>query len=136
MVIAIEFAGMRWPAGERFIANEEIEPAVSIEIEPRAGLGGMEGEQAGRLGDVFKSAVAIIFEERIGKEALLTHPGAPEDEQIGEPVVVVIGGDGIEPAGEAHQAGLPSALGKGTVPVVVEIMHLVAQPDGGNDYVQ
>ena len=67
---------------------------------------------------------------------LVPQPGAAQDENVQVAVVVVVGVDQVEPAGQPDQARLLRALGEGPVPVVVEEPELAPQVPGGDHEVE
>jgi len=136
-IVSIQFAGVGLAfAGGGFVADEEVEMAVVVVVEPSGRLRGIEAEEAGFLGDVGEGAVAVVAEERVGIAAHVGEPGAAEDEDIDEAVVVVVGLDQVEPAGEAEEAGFGGALGEGGVAVVDEEPELAGGTPGGGEDVE
>ena len=113
------------------IADEEIEEAVAVVIEPEGG--GAEAlfvEEAGFLGDVGEGAFAGVVEE-----AALADAG---DEDVGETVVVVVGDGHAHAVQFEVEAGGFGDVSEGAVAIVaVELeggaLALVAGPVHGVD---
>ncbi len=61
--VVVELARML-VARRRLVPHEEVEPAVSIVVEPGRGLGRGESQQARLAGHVREGAVAVVAEER------------------------------------------------------------------------
>ena len=118
-----------------FIALKEIEPAIPIIIEPNASLGRVSGQQAGSLGNVGKSAVAIIPQEGTRNPSWFVEPRPALDPNIQQAVIVVICLLHVESAGQALEPRLGSAFGKMAVAIVVEIVNLGAQVPGRKDHI-
>src|ERR1035437_8768628 len=100
------------------VADQEVEPAVAVEIEPDGrGAEGAATAQPGLFGDVDEAAAAVIPEE-----AVLADGG---DQEVREAIVVVVA-DGHTHAVHFHrQAGALGDVGEGAVTVVA------VEPHGG-----
>ena len=57
----IQLAGIRIVAVRRLIADEEIQPAIAVVIEPGGGLGGMLAVESHFLGYVGEGSVPPLF---------------------------------------------------------------------------
>ncbi len=97
VVVVEELRGV-FVAGAGLVADEDVEPAVVVEVGHGGGVGGVGGEQAGCFGDVVEGAVAVVAQEGEGVAALLAPPASAEDEDVGVAVVVVVGEDEVEAA--------------------------------------
>ena len=140
-VIVVEFAGMDIPlglgvadelmsgtAGDRFVADEQVDPAVVVEIRPGGRLGGMKREHTSRIGDVFKGAVAVVAQQGVGMLTFGSEPGPAQDEDIGKTIVVEVGMTAVQTAEKSGQPGGFGAICEGAVAIVVEVVCLVVQP--------
>src|SRR5262245_22808583 len=104
---------------DRFMSDEQVEPAVAIEIQPGGALRGVKRKQTGGLGDIFERSIAAIPQERFGMPPLFPHPGSAQDEDVQVPVIVVVRRDKVQASDEACQTGLAGSLRKRAVAVVV-----------------
>ena len=120
-------------AGPVFVADEQIEIAVVINVGPDSGLRLHGQVEAAGCGYVGESAVAIVAQQR---GALGKFPGATQDEDVETAVIVVIRLDEVQAAELVGKAGLCGAIGESSVAVVVEIMHRRALPVIGGDDVE
>lgn len=68
--------------------------------------------------------------------APLSEPGAPQDEYVGVPVVVIVGLDHVETAVEAQEPRLLGPVGEGPVRVVPEEASLPLQLHRARDDVE
>src|SRR3954468_24715422 len=92
-------------------AEEEIELAIVIVIEPYGAGGPTRGEEAGLAGDVGEGAVAVIAVE----DAI----AVGGDEDIGPTVVIVVTDGHAHPEGPAGDSGLFGDVGEGAVAIVL-----------------
>src|SRR4029077_12408828 len=81
---------MREVSGSVFITDKKINPSVIIKICPGGCLRGMERQYAGRHRYIFKGAIPIIFQQRIGLFAKLRNPGSPQYQDICKAVIIVM----------------------------------------------
>ena len=81
--------------------DEQIEPAIVVEVSPGCGLGGMEGHELSLFGDVFEGDLtvfdAVVAEQRHGVFALLAPPSAAQHENVRTAIVVVIRSTRLRP---------------------------------------
>ena len=106
-VVAVELAGID-VARNGFVADEQVDPAVVVEVQPGGGLGGVKTQQTGFLGYVVEGAVSVVAEEGIGVVALFLKPGAPKHQHVEVSIVVVVRLHQVQAAefsGEARRTG-------------------------------
>ncbi|HEV8703212.1 MAG TPA: hypothetical protein VGV60_18225, partial [Candidatus Polarisedimenticolia bacterium] len=81
---------MRRTAGNSFVADEQVQPAIAVEVEPDSGLRRMKRKHARGFRDVFERAVAIVSQKGIRVPALFLHPRATQDKHVHMAVVVIV----------------------------------------------
>ena len=94
------------------VHDEEVEPAVVVEVEGLGADGAPGGAAEHLLGDVGEGAVAVVAVELAAAE----HVG---DEQVELAVVVVVEDGHVAAPAQPLQAGLLGHVGEGAVAVVV-----------------
>ena len=92
--------------------DEEIEPAVAVEVAPGSAGGPVAERDAGFFRDVGEGAVVVIV-----IEAVLAEVG---DVEIGPAVVVEVADDSAEAPAIVGDAGFGGDVGEGAVVIVVE----------------
>ena len=98
------------------IADEQIEQAVAVVIEPQRGAAeGLPPAQAGLVGDVHEGALAGVVEQ-----PSLAHRG---DVEVGKTVVVVVADGDTHAVHFDVEPGLPRDIGEGAVAVVAVELH-------------
>src|SRR4029077_12926983 len=100
-----------------FVANEQVEQSVIIDVHPNRGLGAGGDPQAAGEGHIGEGAIAIISEQRL---ALRRLPSATQHKNVGTAIVVVVSLDHVQPAQLVRQTGLGGLLGERAVSIVVE----------------
>ena len=111
-------------AGTLLVGDEEIEPAVVVDVGPGRGLRSKHvSAQAGFPRDIGKCAVAVVTQQRKRHRHL---PPSPQDQNVHASVIVVIGLDHVGAAGDFGQARRFTAVGKCAIPIVVEIQQVAA----------
>src|SRR5215813_1582857 len=88
-----------------FIADEEVEPSIIIDIDPDRSLRAGWFAQATRNGDIGESSVAIIPQQRFPLGDL---PGSTQHQNIEAAVVVIVGLQNIQ---TTHLIGEPGLVG-------------------------
>src|SRR5262249_7819160 len=122
-----------WVFGiERFVANKQIQPTITVIIQPPAGHGGVTAQQSGFLGHIREGAIAVVAQERTGNAAGLAQPTAAHHPDIEQPVIVVIGLLNIEGAYFSDQARFAGSFGECAVAVVMKVTKLAVSIPGGN----
>ena len=95
------------PLAERFVADEEIEQPVAVEVRPARGLARMHGPQKTRLlRHILERAVTSVPQQ--GVDLPLDQPTAAQDENIEIAVVIVVGLHEVAAAPETLESGRPS----------------------------
>ena len=108
-----------------FIADEEIEVPVVVDVRPGACLCTGRGYgQAGFPGDVGEGSIAVVAQQRLSLAGL---PASAQHQNIHAAIVVIIGLHHIEAAHLLGQPRLLAVVAECAVAVVVEIMHGRAQ---------
>src|SRR5688500_5369305 len=115
----------------RFVTDKQIDPTISIVVEPHARLRGMETQQACLLGDVRKRAVAVVLQERIGKTSFVVQPGSTQNKHVDEPVIVIISLNQIQPAGKPPQSRSVGQISEAAIAVIVEKTQLPVKSERG-----
>ena len=119
-IVAVKFAPMRCGWFCSFVADEKIEPAVVVVIEPDGGLGRVKAEQPRFLGDIIECPIAVVAQKRVGMATAFPTPGAAQNQDIRKTIIVVISLHDVESADLAEQTGLRRAVGEGPISIVVE----------------
>ena len=123
-------------AGKRLIAHEQIQPAVSIEVEPGGCLRRMKQKEPGCFGHIFERAVSPVSQQRVRVPSLFAHPGAAQHEHVEVPIIVEVRLHKVQSAGQSREARFPRPVGECSVAVVPIEVHLIAQADGRHHHVQ
>ena len=112
--------------------DEQVEKPVIIVIGPGSGDGIRRGHEASLPGNVGESAVAVVAQQ--ARPHGMRGPSAPNDEEVQEAVVVVIGLDEIKSSVLLAQPGCLGAFLEGAVALVSVKRHGLAWvPRGGDD---
>lgn len=104
-------------AGAVFVAHEQIELAIIIDVGPDGRLSGRRRLcQAGLPRDIGECAVTVIPHQRFAHGEF---PGSAQDEEVRAPVIVVIGLDHVEAAELVEKARLRGSIRESAIFVVV-----------------
>src|SRR6266568_907730 len=135
MVVVEQFAGVGIIGIGRFVALEEIQPAIAVVIEPDASLGGMTPQKPRLFGHIGEGAIAVVAQQRAGNPALFVEPSSALDPNVKEPVVIIVGLLDVQPAGQPQETSLGSTLGEVAIAIVMEVAELALQVVGRNHHV-
>ena len=124
--VAIVMVQRRWMRVffSGFAAHEKIQPAITVEVGPRRGLRGVERQQPGAFCDIGKGDLsarvrAVVAQQRHGILAVRAPPASAQHQNIGMAVVIEIGMDHVEAAGDAVQPRRVRLIAERAVAVVV-----------------
>lgn len=108
------FSAADFTAG--LVPDEEIEFSILVEVKPDGALGGSggigESGVSGYVGEPDGTAAhrGVVAKERIAHFPLRAQPGAPQDQDVSVPIIIVVGGDAVESSQLAGQAGLGGGI--------------------------
>src|SRR5580658_1792941 len=120
-------------AGSIFVTDEQIEIAVVVNVGPDPGLRLHGQVEAAGCGYVGEGSITIVAQQRW---ALGKFPRATQDEDVETSVIVIIRLDEVQAAELIGKAGLRGVIGKGSIAIIVEIMHGGALAEIGGDDVE
>jgi hypothetical protein len=121
--------------GALLVADEQVEPAVVVEVRPRRRLGGVLVEEPRGLRDVLEAALSEVAQQRVGVASGLAEPPAAHDVQIQVAVVVVVGVVEVQAAGQSGQPRRVCAVGERPVALVAQEADRIVQPPRRRDEV-
>jgi hypothetical protein len=118
----------------QLVADEQIEPAVVVEIEPRHRMRRIDrAGEACLARHIGESAIAVVAQQRVAHRDL---PAAAMDEEIEMAVVVVVGLRGVEAAQLRQQPRRLGAILERPVAVVVIETRRRAEIDARHHHVE
>ena len=134
VVVVKQLRGMRFFAA-RFMTDEKI-PTIVIVIAPGGGLCGMEREQAGLFGDVFKTLAIDVAQQRRRILAVLAPPAAAQHQHVRTPVVVEVRVNHVQSAGDAGEPRGCGPVFKCAIAFVVKIAQRILRTGRRHDQVE
>jgi hypothetical protein len=111
----------------RLVADVEVEIAVHVHVREGARLGRVEGQQARRLGHVVEARPAVVAQQRVGHAPVLLEPCAAQHDHVHVAVLVDVGVQQVEAAGDTRQPQLRAAVAEAPVALVAQEGERVAQ---------
>src|SRR6266699_6938569 len=135
MVVVEQFARVGIIGIGRFVALEEVQPAIAVVNEPDASLGGMTPQKGRLFGHIGEGAIAVVAQQRAGNPSLFVEPSSALDPNVKEPVVIIVGLLDVQAAGQAQETSLGSTFGEVAIAIVMEVAKLALQVVGRNHHV-
>src|SRR5260221_6906412 len=111
-IAEIQLGGMRAPPHRDtgLVADEQVEAAVEVEVAPCGGVPRMHRTESRLERHVLEGSIAAVVKQRHGKLAAVAEPGAAENQDVLEAVVVVVGMQTVGAANDPVKSRLPGAV--------------------------